>query len=81
MAVHIWKEKRNHLSLWDKVKIIDMEEYWKRRHLKEGAHMLGHVDLLSRPSMEINTIWEPIIEKAKSNCFFKENFFENIKNK
>ena len=33
--------------------------------------MLGHVDFLSEPRMEINT-WEPIKEKAKLNCI-KEN--------
>ena len=27
MADHIWKEKGNHLPLWDKVKIIDREEH------------------------------------------------------
>ena len=63
-----WKEKGNYLPLWDKVKIIYREGHWKRC-LKEVAHMLGHVDLLSRPSMEMNTIWEPIIEKAESICF------------
>ena len=33
MADHIWKEKGNHLLLWDKVKIINREEHWKRRRL------------------------------------------------
>ena len=70
MADHIWKEKGNHQPLWDS-KIIDKEEHWKRRCLKEAAHMLGYVDLLSRLSIEMNTIWEPIIEKAKSSCFLK----------
>ena len=65
MADYIWKEKRNYLPLWDKVKIIDREEHWKRKHLKEAAHLLGYVVTLSRPSIEMNTIWEPIIEKAK----------------
>ena len=27
--------------------------------------MLGYNDLLSRPSIELNTIWEPIIKKAR----------------
>ena len=27
MADHIWKEKGNHLHLWDEVKIIDREEH------------------------------------------------------
>ena len=65
MADHIWKEKENHLPLLDKVEIIDWAEHWRIRRLKESAHMLGYNDLLSRPSVELNTIWEPIIKKAK----------------
>ena len=65
MADHIWKEKGNHLPLWDKVEIIDRAEYWMIRRLKESAHMLGYNDLLSRPSIELNTIWELIIKKAR----------------
>ena len=65
MADHIWMENGNHLSLWDKVEIIDRAEHWRIRHLKESSHMLGYNDLLSRPSIELNTIWEPIIKKAK----------------
>ena len=56
MADHIWKEKGNHRPLWDKVGIIDKKEHLKRRCLNEAAHMLGHVDFLSWPSIEINTI-------------------------
>ena len=63
MADHIWKEKGNHLPLWDEVKIIDREEHWRINHLKESAHMLGYSDLLSRQSIEMNTIWEPIIKR------------------
>ena len=33
--------------------------------------MLGNNDLLSRPSIEMNTIWEPIIKKVR----LKKNFF------
>ena len=56
MVVPIWKEKGNHLPLWDEVKIIDSEEHWRIRYLKESAYMLGYSDLVSRPSMEMNTI-------------------------
>ena len=35
MADHIWKEKGNHLPLWDKVKIIDRDKLWRQSHLKE----------------------------------------------
>ena len=51
--------------LWDKVEIIDKVEHWRIRRLEESAHMLGYNDLLSRPSIELNTIWEPIIKKAR----------------
>ena len=40
MADHIWKEKGNHLLLWDEVEIIYSEEYWRIKRLKESAHML-----------------------------------------
>ena len=58
-------KKGNHLPLWDKVEIIDRAEHWKIRRLKESTHKLGYNDLLSRPSIELNTIWEPIIKKAR----------------
>ena len=63
MTEHIWKEKGNHLLLWDKVEKIDRAEHWRIRRLKESVHMLGYNDLLSRPSTEMNTIWESIIKK------------------
>ena len=63
MADHIWKEKGNHLLLWDEVEIIDRAEHWRIRHHKESARMLNYNDLLIRPSIELNTIWELIIKK------------------
>ena len=65
MADHIWKEKGNHLPLLDKVEIIDRAEHWRIRRLKESAHMLGYNDLLSRLSIELITIWEPMIKNAR----------------
>ena len=62
MTDHIWKEKGNCLPLWDKVIIIDRDEHWGIRHLRESAHMLDFRELLRRESIEINTIWEPIIK-------------------
>ena len=38
MADHIWKQKGNHLLLWDKVEIIDRED-WRIRRLKESARV------------------------------------------
>ena len=65
MADHTWKKNGNLLPLWDKVEIIDRAEHWRIRRLKLSAHMLGYSDLLSRPSIELNTIWESIIKKAR----------------
>ena len=67
MADHIWKEKGNHLPFWDEVKIIDREEHWRIRCLKEPAQMLGYSDLLSRLNIEMNTIW-----KSKRLDFLKK---------
>ena len=63
MSINI--QKGNHLPLWDEVKIIDREEHWRIKCLKESAHMLGFIDLLNRPSIEMNIIWEPIIKKVR----------------
>ena len=65
VADHIWREKRDHRPLWDQVEIIDKKHYWKIRKLKESAHVLGHKNLLSPPSIKINTIWEPVIRSAR----------------
>ena len=65
MVDHIWKEKENHQLLWNKVEMIDRAEHWRIRRLKESAHILGYNDLLSRLSIEMDTIWEPIIKKAR----------------
>ena len=59
------ERETNHLPLWDEVEIIDRAEHWMIRPLKESAHMLGYNDLLSRPNIELNTIWKPIIKKVR----------------
>ena len=65
MAYYILKEKGNVLPLWDEVKIIDRKEIWSIRCPKEAAYMLGYSDLLSRPNIEMNTIWESIIKMVR----------------
>ena len=64
MADHIWKEKGNPLPVSDEVKIIDREEHWRIKRLKESVQLLGDSNLLSRPSIEMNTIGESIIKKS-----------------
>ena len=59
------EKKGNHLPSWDEAKIIDRAEHWRIRRLTESAHMVGCNDRLGRPSIEMNTIWEPIIKKVR----------------
>ena len=54
VAEHIWRENGDHRPLWDQVEIIDKEHNWRIRK-----------NLLNRPSLEINTIWEPVIRSAR----------------
>ena len=65
IADHVWKEKGGHLPLWNEVEIIDREDHGKIRKLKESAHMLGKKNCLSHPSIEMDTIWEPLILKER----------------
>lgn len=59
-------EKGSHQPLWSEVNILDKEEHWRFRLLKESASILGYGDLLlSLPSIEINTVRELYIKKAK----------------
>ena len=70
MADQIWKEKRNHLPLLDDIRIIDREEHWRIRHLKEAVHMLGW------PRIEINDIGTNNQKGLIKNCnmsFVKKN--------
>ena len=54
MADPLWKEKGNHLPLWDEVRIIDWEEHWRIQHLKEAAHMLGYNGQLKRLNIKLD---------------------------
>jgi len=65
IADHVLREKGNHLPLWNEVEIIDHEEHWKIRKLKESAHMLGKNNCLSNPSIEMDSIWKPFIMKDR----------------
>ena len=75
IADHIWKEKGNHLPLWDKDEIIDRAEHWRIRRLQESAHMLGYNDLLSRPSIFL-LYMNPF--KNYSKNFLKNFFLKNF---
>lgn len=56
------EEKHDHKCLWNKG---NREQLWIIRWLKQSAHMLGSENSLSRPSVEINTIWDFLIKKYR----------------
>ena len=61
VAEHIWSVKGSHMPNWEETQILDREPHWRVRRLKESAHMLECSNLLSRPSITIDSIWQPII--------------------
>lgn len=50
-------------NLWNKVKILDREEHWRIKYLKESTHILDYDGLLSKPNIELNSILESFIKK------------------
>lgn len=52
-------------TLWNNVKLLNKQEHWEVRNLKESAHMLGYKEPLSRPSIEIKMILELLIKKKR----------------
>ena len=42
--------------------VVSKHMWW---FLKESAYLLDYNDLLSRPSIKLNTVWDPIIKKAR----------------
>lgn len=65
MSDNVWREKSGHQPnvKWSKKKKIKkMKEHWRIRFLKKSPHMLGYDNLVSRPSLEIDTILGSLIK-------------------
>lgn len=56
MVDHVWRKIDRHQHLWNEVKILDREQHWRIRYLKESEHMQGDKKNLSRLSKEIKRI-------------------------
>lgn len=64
MAVHVWRKKGECQSLRNEVKLLDSKTL--KNQTSEGIGVYTIFDgLLSRFSIEISTIWEPLIKKWK----------------
>lgn len=74
MTDYIRREMRDIRYLWDEIVINDREYHQKMRKLKEPVHKLGQKNLISRPSVDINTIQEPVIQRAGENQKITQNY-------
>jgi hypothetical protein len=53
-----------HRILWDETKIIGKEPDWRARKINEAAVIMeGGNEVFSDPSVEIDSIWKPVIEE------------------
>ena len=63
LAEHIWTANGDHIPLWNDIKIIDRERFWKERKLKEAAHILLSPKCMSQTSADLNPMWLPLLMK------------------
>ena len=66
LAEHIWSANGDHTPLWNEVKIIDRERFWKERKLKEAAHIILSPTCMSQTSADLNHIWLPLFMKGNN---------------
>ena len=68
LAEHIWSANGDHIPLWNEVKIIDRERFWKERKLKEAAHiLLPPPKCMSQTSADLNPMWLPLLMKGNNS--------------
>jgi hypothetical protein len=48
---------------WEEAKILQIETNSRYRKLREYAHMACMINPISQPSLEVSTIWIPLINK------------------
>ena len=66
LAEHIWSAKGDHTPLWNEIKIIDRERFWKERKLKEAAHIILSPTCMSQTSADLNPMWLPLLMKRNN---------------
>jgi hypothetical protein len=53
-----------HRILWNEAEIIGQEQHWRARKIQEAEEILkGGESVFRSPSVEINHVWKPIIQK------------------
>lgn len=62
---YVRREKCSHQRQCNEVKILNKKEHWIVRRLKESTYILGYGNLLTKPSVEINVLWQHIIKKER----------------
>jgi hypothetical protein len=64
LAQHAYEE--DHRVVWDKARVLDIENNSRFRKYKESAHMACSTNLTSQPSLDISPIWIPLIGEEVS---------------
>jgi hypothetical protein len=64
LAQHAYEE--DHRVVWDKARVLDIENNSRFRKYKESAHMACSTNLISQPSLDISPIWIPFISEEVS---------------
>jgi hypothetical protein len=59
LAQHAYEE--DHRAVWDKARVLDIENNSRFRKYKESAHMACSTNPISQPSLVISPIWIPLI--------------------
>ena len=63
LAEHIWNTNRDHIPLWNDIKIIDRERCWKLWKLKEAIHIFLSPKCMNQTSAELNPMRLPLLMK------------------
>jgi hypothetical protein len=65
LAQHAWDE--GHRVDWDEVRILEIESSSRYRKYKESAHMACLTNPISQSSLDISSIWIPLISNEVVN--------------
>ena len=63
-AIAVLSEKETHRIDWDNAKILEKEQNWKRRKLKESLHIRRHHNFNLDQGFSLSHVWDPLIGQS-----------------
>jgi predicted GIY-YIG superfamily endonuclease len=64
IADHVWS--KHHNIKWSEAQVVHKEPHWKKRKFKEAVFIENNKNIFSKPSVEIPTIWKPLIKRTNA---------------